>query len=151
MALRRHRDGIALLALLPLLLPAQGIGQERTPLEQHREHVRAGGPASLTLSGQVDGAHEGVIYTTIAPSPEQPLVDQDVLQVSIGGRVLQARYFSPATYRRLAADPSAIASLDVEVLCTSDPSGFLALAASGGDLREVLHLESPASVVVVRP
>lgn len=123
--------------------------QAQSPLDQQRQRANAQTVARQTWSGRVVSADGGIIYTGIlADWSSTGMSDGDMLRVRLAGRTFDARFLSPAHYARVVTDPAARKGLDVDVACTVDQAGALAVVGLGGGLPEWLGI-MPGSAISV--
>jgi hypothetical protein len=100
----------------------------------------------------VVAVQNGVIYTSItADWPSAGITDGTVLQVHLAGRIFNARFLSPSHYSQVVTDSAARTGLDVDVACTIDRNGSLAVVGLSGSLPEWLGVNSGSPVSVVKP
>jgi len=149
----KHRLLFITAIVLPCLLPAAILpAGAQSPLEEQRQKqgtARTGTPA---LAGRVVAVQNGVIYTSIAADwPSAGITDGTVLRVHLAGRILNARFLSPGHYSQVVTDSAARTDLDVDVACTIDRDGSLAVVGLSGSLPEWLGVNSGSPVSVVKP
>jgi len=93
----------------------------------------------------------GFIYTSITTDwPSAGFIDGTVLQVQLAGRTFNARFLSSTHYSKVANDLAARKALDVDVACTLNRDGSLAVVGLSGALPEWLGVKSGSPVIVIR-
>ncbi|MDO8475207.1 MAG: hypothetical protein Q7W02_03245 [Candidatus Rokubacteria bacterium] len=94
----------------------------------------------------------GVIHTSItADWRSGGITDGTVLRVQLASRTLNARFLSPSHYSQVVTDPAARKGLDVDVACTLNRDGSLAVVGLSGSLPEWLGVKTGSAVTVVKP
>jgi hypothetical protein len=123
----------------------------QSPLEQQRQKPRTPRAGAPALAGRVVSVQNNVIYTSITTNwPSAGITDGTVLRIQLGGRNLDARFLSSTHYSQVLADPAARKSLDVDLVCTLDRAGALAVVGLAGGLPEWLGVKSGSPVTVVK-
>jgi len=126
------------------ILPARA----QSPLEQQR----GSGTTTPALAGRVLSVQDGVIYTSITTDwPSAGITDDTVLRVQLAGRTFNARFLSPTHYAQVVNDPAARQGLDVDIVCTLDRDGTLAVVGLAGGLPEWLGVKPGWRVTVGKP
>jgi hypothetical protein len=141
---------VATIVLSDWLLGTAFSAHAQSPLEQQRQQPanRANAPA---LAGRVVSVQNGVIYTSITANwPSAGITDGTVLRVRLAGRTVDARFLSANHYSQVVTDPAARKGLDVDVACTLDNTGALAVVGLAGGLPEWLGVKSGLPVTVVK-
>jgi len=132
--------------VVPCWLSGTVVAEGQSPLEQQRKAH----PGGVALAGRVVSVHEGVIYTSITANwTAAGLTDGSVVRVQLAGRNFNARFLSPGHYSQVLTDPVARRSLDVDLACTVNRDGALAVIGLSGGLPEWLGVKSgwPVSIV----
>jgi hypothetical protein len=137
---------LSLLLIVGALAPA-------LPSSVEAQSAPGAAGAPLVLRGRIDEIQGWLIYTSVptAGTGGVGLADGDGLQIQLGGQQFFARFVSPERYARLATDPKAVESVDIDIVCTSDAQGALVVAPLSGDLRATIPLAAGTPIVVVRP
>jgi hypothetical protein len=147
---------LRLLLITAIVLPSLLAGAilpagAQSPLEEQRRQ-QAARRRDAALAGRVVAVQDGVIYTTItADWPSAGITDGTVLRVQLARRILNARFLSPSHYSQIVTDPAARKGLDVDVACTLNRDGSLAVVGLSGSLPEWLGVKSGSPVTVLKP
>ena len=124
----------------------------QSPLDHQRQKQRTARTGTPALAGRVVSVQNGVIYTSItADWPSAGITDGTVLRVQLAGRIFNARFLSHSHYSQVVTDPAARKDLDVDVACTLNRDGFLAVVGLSGSLPEWLGVKSGSPLTVVKP
>ena len=129
---------------------AQSAGAQ-SPLEQQRLKQRMARTAAPALAGRVMSVQNGFIYTSITTDwSSAGITDGTVLRVQLLGRTFSARFLSPTHYSQVVSDPTARKGLDVDLACTLDRSGALAVVGLSSGFPEWLGVKSGSPITVVK-
>jgi hypothetical protein len=137
----------------PLLATGHAESEGLTPLQEHRERHARSTPPTAVATGEVTGSTADAILTNIrlAEIETAAVQDDDVLQLTLGGRVLTTRYLDSASFAALQTSAEARDAIDIDVICTIDSGGGLIIVGLGGGLGDWLQAAPGSRVVLEKP